>query len=106
MIRLLILWHDFWWWCECKAGRLWDRYSDGCSSYWLDWLPAFCLRRRARAQHAINRRGYTVYCRKIPSEEDVERGRLRGESVRLSAISVNEARRIIQSLTTPPEYFI
>jgi hypothetical protein len=44
---------EFWWWCEKRAGRLWYLVNTkGDGSIWLDWLPAFCSRRRYAAERA------------------------------------------------------
>lgn len=67
MIRLLRIRHDVWYWCEIRAGDLWQwACPDTEATCWLDFLPAFFLRRRASAQFSLNNRGYDVYGRKIP----------------------------------------
>lgn len=46
------LWENIWYLLEQWAGALWLRFCPGESaSYWLDWLPAFCARRRYAAQN-------------------------------------------------------
>ncbi|MGW4422523.1 hypothetical protein [Streptosporangium sp. NPDC004631] len=45
--------HEFWWVAEKWSGRLWHRVcADGISCR-LDWLPAFCARRRYAALRAL-----------------------------------------------------
>lgn len=41
---------EFWWFLECQSGRLWHTLAGDRVTYWLDWLPAFCLQQRAEAQ--------------------------------------------------------
>jgi hypothetical protein len=45
---------EFWYCAEHHAGRLWDRACADGVSCWLDWLPAFCLRRRYAAERVLN----------------------------------------------------
>lgn len=67
-MAVLVWCHNFWWKQECRAGWLWLRLCpEGTASYWLDWLPAFCAKRRYWYQRQINARGYTVYGTKINS---------------------------------------
>ena len=45
---------EFWYFAEQQAGRLWHRACADGVSCWLDWLPAFCLKRRYAAERALN----------------------------------------------------
>lgn len=45
--------HEFWWLVEKWSGRLWRRICSDGVSCWLDWLPAFCMRRRYAAHRAL-----------------------------------------------------
>ena len=53
MRHLFWTWYEeVWWWLEKWAARLWLRLSSpDVASYWLDFLPAFCLRERYRGQN-------------------------------------------------------
>jgi hypothetical protein len=46
--------HEFWWKAEQRSGRLWSRVCRDGISCWLDWLPAFCARRRYAAHRALH----------------------------------------------------
>lgn len=51
--------HEFWWWAEQRAGKLWHRVCADGISCWLDWLPSFCTRRRYAAQRALHPDSFT-----------------------------------------------
>ena len=56
----------FWYWCEQQAGKIWVRFGNGASSYWLDFLPAFFLRQYYRSlNRLIEVTGRTLYGQKI-----------------------------------------
>ena len=42
------LWEEVWYWFDQQSGKVWLKLSKDRASYWLDWLPAYCLRRYYR----------------------------------------------------------
>lgn len=46
--------HEFWWLAEQWSSSLWQRVCADGVSCWLDWLPAFCARRRYAARRALH----------------------------------------------------
>lgn len=40
----------FWWWAEQHAGHLWHHACRDGVTCRLDWLPAYCTRRRYAAE--------------------------------------------------------
>lgn len=49
--------HEAWWQAEQGAGHLWQRACRDGLSCRLDWLPAYCTRRRYAAQNALHPQG-------------------------------------------------
>lgn len=59
MRQLKRLRHELWWLAEVLAGDLWHRACKDGVTCWLDWLPAYCTRRRYAAQNALHPRTRT-----------------------------------------------
>lgn len=55
----MVIWlefqHEFWWTMERWAGKLWLFAGRDKASYWLDFLPAFCTRKRYGAQNRLRK---------------------------------------------------
>jgi hypothetical protein len=58
-VRWYCIQEEIWWWIYKRAQWFWMRLGNDQASYWLDWLPAYCIRkyyynlnkRRSKSEH-------------------------------------------------------